>query len=177
MQFQLEDAVAVLTRTPATLRALLKDLPSVWTTQNEGPETWSPFDVVGHLNHAERADWIPRAQIIMQHGEAQAFPPFDRLAQFEESNGKTLGQLLDEFAALRAQSLATLRALKLTDAELAKTGQHPAFGRVTLKELLATWVAHDLDHIAQIVRVMAKQYAVEVGPWQQYISLIHERKR
>jgi hypothetical protein len=175
MEFKLEQAVAVLAGTPATLRSFLKDLPRDWVETNEGPDTWSPFDVIGHLIHGERTDWMPRAQIILDHGEARPFDPFDRFAQFEESRGKTLEELLDEFAALRERNLAKLRELKIGAAELGKTGQHPALGRVTLKELLATWVTHDLDHVAQIARTMAKQYTSEVGPWQAYISILHDR--
>jgi hypothetical protein len=176
MEFDLDKAMAVLARTPATLRTLLKDLPRDWVENNEGANTWSPYDVIGHLNHGERTDWIQRAKIILEHGEARPFDPFDRFAQFEESNGKTLGELLAEFAALRERNLATLSEMKISAGDLEKTGQHPALGRVTLKELLATWVTHDLDHIAQIARTMAKQYTDEVGPWQAYISILHERK-
>ncbi len=176
MEFNLEQAAAALARTPATLKAWLKDLPREWIEGNEGPETWRAYDVIGHLIHGERADWIPRAKIILEHGASRPFDPFDRFAQFEESKGKTLESLLDEFAALREQNLAALRQLNLGESDLEKTGQHPALGEVTLKELLATWVAHDLDHIAQIARTMARQYASEVGPWQAYISILHDRK-
>jgi hypothetical protein len=177
MQFDLDQALAVLSRTPAALKALLLDLPREWTRNNEGSETWSPYDVVGHLIHGEQVDWIPRARIILEHGEARPFDPFDRWAQFTESQGKTLAELLDEFAALREQNLNALGELKIGAAELEKTGQHPALGRVTLKELLATWVAHDLDHLGQIARTMAKQYASEVGPWSAYLSILRDRQR
>jgi DinB superfamily len=177
MEFDLEEAMAALTRTPAALKAMLSGLPRNWTENNEGPETWSPYDVIGHLIHGERVDWISRARIILEHGEARPFDPFDRFAQFEESKGKKLEDLLDEFAALRERNLATLRGMKIGAGDFEKTGQHPALGRVTLKELLATWVAHDLDHIAQVARTMAKQYGSEVGPWQSYISILHDRKR
>lgn len=177
MVFDLDKAMAVLARTPATLRMLLKDLPSDWVETNEGANTWSPYDVIGHLIHGERSDWIARAKIILEHGESRPFDPFDRFAQFEESKGKTLGELLEEFAALRERNLAALREMKIGARDLDKTGQHPALGRVTLKELLATWVTHDLDHIAQIARTMAKQYTDEVGPWQAYISILHDRKQ
>jgi hypothetical protein len=177
MEFDLEEAMAALSRTPAALKAMLSGLPRNWTENNEGPETWSPYDVIGHLIHGERVDWIPRAKIILEHGEARPFDPFDRFAQFEESKGKTLGELLEEFAALREQNLATLREMKIGAGDFEKTGRHPALGKVTLKELLATWVTHDLDHIAQIARTMAKQYATEVGPWQAYISILHDRKK
>src|SRR5215471_8450393 len=160
MEFNLDEAMAALSRTPATLKALLDGLPRNWIENNEGPDTWSPYDVIGHLVHGERTDWIPRAKIILEYGEARPFDPFDRFAQFEENKGKTIGELLDEFAALRQQSLATLRELNISDEDLERTGQHPGLGKVMLKELLATWVAHDLDHVAQIARTMAKQYAV-----------------
>jgi len=177
MEFDLEDAMATLTRTPATMKAMLSGLPRNWTENNEGTETWSPYDVIGHLIHGERVDWMSRAKIILEYGEARPFAPFDRFAQFEESKGKTLEDLLDQFAALRERNLATLREMKIGAGDFEKTGQHPALGRVTLKELLATWVTHDLDHIAQVARTMAKQYADEVGPWQAYISILHDRKR
>jgi len=177
MEFDLDEAMAALSRTPAALNAMLNGLPRNWVENNEGPETWSPYDVVGHLIHGERTDWIQRAKIILEHGEARPFDKFDRFAQFEESKGKTLEALLDEFAALRERSLTTLREMKISADDLRKTGQHPALGRVMLKELLATWVTHDLDHIAQVARTMAKQYAAEVGPWQAYISILHDRTR
>jgi DinB superfamily len=177
MKFDLDEATAVLSRTPEALKAMLNGLSRNWEENNEGAETWSPYDVVGHLIHGERVDWITRAKIILEHGEARPFDPFDRFAQFEESKGKPLGELLDEFAALRERNLATLSEMKIGAEDLEKTGQHPALGRVTLKELLATWVTHDLDHIAQVARTMAKQYASEVGPWQAYISILHDRKK
>ncbi len=172
MEFVLADAIAVLERTPATLRALLSGLPSGFTDANEGPDTWSPFVVVGHLIHGEHADWIPRARIILAQGENRRFDPFDRLAQFREIEGKSLTTLLDEFAAARAESLQVLRAWQLSDAQLRLIGEHPAFGAVTLQQLLATWVAHDLDHVVQIARVMAKQYRDAVGPWVAYLSVL-----
>ena len=165
-------AVAVLERTPAALRALLEGLPREWTDADEGPETWSPYVVVGHLIHGERTDWIPRARIILAQGAERRFAPFDRFAQLEESRGKSLAELLDELAALRAENLATLAGWGLTEAQLGLEGEHPEFGRVTLRELLATWVAHDLGHIAQISRVMAKQYREAVGPWRAYLTIM-----
>jgi DinB superfamily len=177
MEFDLDKATAVLARTPATLRTLLKDLPRDWVETNEGADTWSPYDVIGHLIHGERTDWIERAKIILEHGESRTFDPFDRFAQFEESKGRTLEDLLEEFAALRERNLATLRGMKIGAGDFEKTGRHPALGRVNLKELLATWVTHDLDHIAQVARTMAKQYASEVGPWQAYISILHDRNK
>ncbi len=170
--FRLDESVAVLTRTPATLDAMLRGLPEGWTNAHEGGDTWSPFDVIGHLIHCERADWVLRARIILEHGESRTFDPFNRFAQFEESKGKTLDGMLDELAALRAENLRTLAAMNLTDADLERRGRHPAFGEVTLGQLLATWTAHDLGHIAQIVRAMAKQYTDAVGPWEQYLSIL-----
>lgn len=172
MEFDLQQAIAVLSRTPATLDALLRGLPNVWTTPNEGGESWSAYDIVGHLIHGERTDWIPRARVILQHGDSRPFEPFDRFAQFRDSKGKTLGALLDEFAAQRRGNLEILRGLRLGPRELGLRGVHPAFGVVTLEQLLATWVAHDLGHVAQIARVMAKQYADAVGPWRQYLPVL-----
>jgi hypothetical protein len=176
MKFELDEAMAALSRTPAALNAMLSGLPRNWVENNEGPETWSPYDVIGHLVHCERTDWIPRAKIILEYSETRAFDPVDRFAQFEESKGKTLEELLEEFAALRARSLVMLREMNLGPGDFEKAGKHPALGMVTLKELLATWVTHDLDHIAQIARTMAKQYATEVGPWQAFVSILHDRK-
>jgi hypothetical protein len=175
MEFDLDKSIEVLSRTPATMKALLEGLPPDWTENNEGPDTWTPFDVIGHLVHGEQTDWIARARIILEEGETRPFDSFNRFAQFEESRGKTIEELLVEFSALRERNLATLRGMKIGPSDLAKTGQHPALGRVTLKELLATWVTHDLDHIAQVARTMAKQYSMEVGPWEAYISILHDR--
>jgi len=172
MDFDLPTAVAVLRRTPGTLGALLDGLPPQWTDATEGPDTWSPYDILGHLVHGERADWIPRARIILAQGEDRRFQPFDRLAQFRESEGKSLADLLDEFTRLRAQSLETLAGWRLTEEQLALEGEHPAFGRVTLRQLFATWVAHDLGHVAQTARVMAKQYREAVGPWRAYLPVL-----
>ncbi len=172
MRFQLSHALAVLERTPATFRACLADLPEAWTAPNEGPDTFSAFDNVGHLIHGERTDWIPRARIILAQGAHRAFDPYDRFAQVRDSQGKTLVMLLDEFAALRAKNLSTLRDWQLTDEQLALTGEHPALGTVTLEQLLATWVAHDLGHLAQTARVLAKQYRDAVGPWRAYLPVM-----
>ncbi|HEY8459903.1 MAG TPA: DinB family protein [Blastocatellia bacterium] len=177
MKFELDEAMAALSRAPKALTAMLSGLPRNWVENNEGPETWSPYDVIGHLVHCERNDWIQRAKIILEHGEARPFDPVNRLAQFEESKGKTLEELLEEFAALRERNLATLREMKLGAGDLERTGRHPALGKVALKELLATWVTHDLDHVAQIARTMAKQYAAEVGPWEAYLSILRDRKK
>ncbi len=172
MEFQLEDALPVLRRTPAVLRALLLDLPGSWIGATEGPGTWSPFDVVGHLIHADRTDWMPRVEHLLRHGDAVAFPAFDREAMFAASKGLSLGELLETFAQLRAESLDRLVARKLTAADLARRGRHPEFGVVTLSQHLATWVAHDLGHLGQVVRVMARQYSTAVGPWRAYLSIL-----
>lgn len=174
MEFNLNTAITVLARTPDVLKCMLRGLPDELTFGNEGEQTWSPFDVIGHLLHAERADWIPRAQIILQFGESRAFDPFDRAAMFDQSAGKTLDTLLDEFAIARQESLAALSTMQLSADDLKKTGLHPdpALGQVTLEQLLATWVAHDLGHLTQISRTLAKQYRDAVGPWRQYISIL-----
>jgi hypothetical protein len=172
MDFDLTAGIAVLERTPHTLRAMLAGLPPAWTDATEGPDTWSPYVIVGHLIHGERTDWIPRARIILAQGPERRFAPFDRFAQFRESQGKTLAELLDEFARLRAENLATLAGWRLTDSQLALEGEHPELGRVTLRQLLATWVAHDLGHVAQTARVMAKQYRDAVGPWRAYLPVM-----
>lgn len=174
MEFQLEPAIEVLGRTPLTLNALLRDVSDPWIMQNEGPETWSPYDVVGHLIHGEQTDWIPRAKLILEYGESRPFEPFDRVAMFEKSKGKLIAELLDTFTQLREQSLRELESLNLTPELLEKRGQHPGLGVVTLKQLLSAWVVHDLGHIKQIVRVMAKQYRMEVGPWTAYLSILNE---
>ena len=173
MEFQLEQAKDVLQRTPAMLKSLLRDLPDNWVVHNEGPGTWSPFDVVGHLIHGEETDWIPRARIILEDGENRSFEPFDRFAMFEKSKGKSLGELLDTFERLRGENLRQLEQMSLTPELLTKRGKHPELGIVTLSELLATWVVHDLGHIAQIVRVMSKQYGNAVGPWRTYLSILN----
>jgi hypothetical protein len=171
-RFALDEAAAILGRTPGALDALLRGLPEEWIAAHEGGETWSPFDVIGHLIHGDRTDWLARARVILEHGDARPFDPFDRLAQFTASEGRTLAGLLDEFATVRRDSLRDLAALGLTDADLDRRGRHPQLGAVTLRQLLATWVAHDLDHIAQISRVLARQYADEVGPWRAYLRII-----
>ena len=174
--FAMDEAVAILARTPATLDALLRDLPDGWLMANEGDKTWSPFDVVGHLIHGERTDWVPRARIILQHGEGRAFDKFDRFAQFADSGGRTLPGLLDEFATLRQTNLRELTGLGITDADLDRRGRHPELGVVTLRQLLSTWVAHDLDHVVQISRVIARQYSDEVGPWRAYLRIISDKQ-
>jgi DinB family protein len=170
--FVMDEAIAILARTPAALDAMLRGLPDGWIAAHEGGETWSPFDVIGHLIHGERTDWMPRARIVLQHGEARAFDRFDRFAQFAASEGRTLDSLLDELATLRRENLRELASLGLTDADLDRRGRHPELGVVTLRQLLATWVAHDLDHVVQISRVLARQYSAEVGPWKAYLRII-----
>jgi len=174
MQFELVQAIEILQRTPATLNSLLRDLSEQWLVQNEGPETWSPYDVMGHLIHGEETDWIPRAKIILEHGETSAFEPFDRVAMFEESKGKSIVELLDTFAQLRAANVRELQSMNLTPDLLGKRGRHPELGVVTLRQLLSTWVVHDLGHIRQVVRVMSKQYGAAVGPWKAYLSILEE---
>lgn len=170
--FAFNDAVALLTRTPMTLDALLRGLPAWWTSASEGENTWSAFDVVGHLIHGEETDWLPRAKIILEHGEGRTFDTFNREAQFEASQPATLDARLDRFAALRRENLRALAELRLSDADLDRTGRHPAFGVVTMRQLLATWVAHDLDHVMQISRVLGRQYSDDVGPWRAYLRII-----
>ena len=172
MTFRFETAVPILHRTPAVLRAQLQDLPPDWTDATEGPNTWSPFDVVGHLIHGERTDWVPRIEHMLAHGDTVPFPPFDREAMFAASRGRSLRELLDTFETLRGESLARIHTLGLTDADLSRRGRHPEFGIVTMGQHLATWVAHDLGHISQVVRVMARQYSEAVGPWQAYLSIL-----
>ena len=172
MEFQFDDALPVLRRTPAVLRELLLDLPGPWTGATEGPGTWSPFDVVGHLIHGERTDWMPRVEHLLRHGDTVPFPVFDREAMFAESQGLSLSELLDTLARSRTESLDRLMALGLTGADLTRRGRHPEFGVVTLGQHLATWVAHDLSHVGQVVRVMARQYSTAVGPWQAYLPIL-----
>ncbi len=174
--FDLDEAIAVLERTPSVLRAWLSGLSAAWIEADEGPDSWNAFDIVGHLIHGERTDWIARARIVLEHGESRPFDPFDRFAQFELSKGRSLDELLDEFADLRRHNLEILRGLELGAAEFDRAGRHPELGRVTLGELLATWVAHDLGHIAQIARVMAKRYRSEVGVWQAYLPVLNDRQ-
>jgi uncharacterized damage-inducible protein DinB len=172
MQYDVTQAVEVLRRTPGVLRAMISGLSAEWTHSNYGEDTFSPFDVIGHLITGERTDWIARTRIILEHGTARPFDKYDRYGQFEESRGKTLDQLLDEFERLRVANLKTLGELRLTADQLGKRGMHPALGEVTLGNLLATWVAHDLNHIAQIAKCMATQYEEAVGPWKQYLGVL-----
>jgi hypothetical protein len=173
MAFVLAEAKEILTRTPSVVRALLWDVSDAWALANTEPNGWSPFDVVGHLIHGEESDWIPRLRIMLEHGEALPFDPFDREAQFKKSKGKTVRELIQRFAELRNANLTTLDALNLTAAQMNLTGRHPALGLVTVEQLLATWVTHDLTHVVQISRVMAKRYTETVGPWKQYIGVLN----
>ena len=177
MDFELPAAVAVLERTPGTLRALLFGLGDGWTRGHEGPETFSPFDVVGHLIDAEETNWIPRAKVLLARDPAATFPPFDRFRHRQRNAGRDLASLLDEFATLRAENLELLASWQLTPEQLASSSNHPEFGRVQLRQLLATWVVHDLGHLAQIARVMAKQYRAEIGPWAGYLPVVTDRER
>ena len=174
MNFNLDKSIQILERTPATLLAMLAGIDEDWTSQNEGSETWSAFDIIGHLVHGEKTDWITRTKIILEQGENRTFDSFDRFAQIETSKGKSLAFLLEEFMVLRAENLKTLASMEISEDQLNLKGIHLELGEVTLRELLSTWTAHDLGHIAQIARVMAKQYKDQVGPWQQYIPILHK---
>jgi hypothetical protein len=172
VEHNLPHTISLLTRTPAALNALLRDLPETWTCRNEGENTWSVFDIVGHLIYGERTDWMPRARMVLQFGESKAFEPFDRWGHVQACQGKSLAQLLDEFARVRSESLDELRALNLRPEDLALRGRHPSLGVVTLSALLATWAAHDLTHLHQISRVIAHQYREAVGPWSAYLGVL-----
>lgn len=172
MKYSSERSVEILERTPIVLKTLLSGLDDGWVMANEGPETFSPYDVVGHLIYGEKTDWVVRAKIILEFGLAKPFEPWDRFAQYEESKGKTLQQLLDEFERVRNENIKWLRSLNLTGADLDKKGMHPALGEVTLRNLLSTWVVHDLTHLAQVTRVMAKQYKDEIGPWPEFFRIL-----
>jgi hypothetical protein len=176
-QFNLPDAIALLARTPVMLDSLLRGLPEVWTRRNEGrnhdKDTWSAFDIVGHLIVGERTDWMPRVRMILEHGETRPFDPFDRFAQFNETKDKSLDELLNDFSRLRKENLVALQALHLRPEDLTRRGRHPALGTVTLSELLSTWTVHDLTHLHQLARVMAYQYCDAVGPWSAYLGVLH----
>lgn len=174
MEFKLSQAIEILSRTPAVVETLLTGLSDNWTMNNEGGETWSPYDIIGHYIEGEKNDWVTRMEIILGDAEKN-FKPFNRFAQFEDSKGKTLLQLLDEFKQLRKNNLFKLQSANLTEEDLDKTGVHPAFGNVTLRQLLSTWVVHDLSHINQMSRVMAKQYKEAIGPWTEYFNVITSR--
>ncbi len=173
MGHNLENTTALLARTPRALDALLRDLPEFWTLGTEGGSSWSPFEVVAHLIHGEKTDWIPRAKIILESGDARTFDKFDMGGHAAEMQGKSIGQLLDEFAALRAKSLDELKALNLKPSDMERRGRHPVFGPVTLSQLLATWAGHDLTHLHQISRILAGQYREEVGPWSAFLGVLH----
>jgi uncharacterized damage-inducible protein DinB len=177
VNFSFDDALPILRSTPPVLRAWLENLPDSWTMANEGPDTWTPFDIVGHLIHGERTDWMDRVDILLAHGESRPFTPFDRFAQFEASRGKSLRQLLDTFAELRAANLVRLESLELRPEDFPRRGRHPELGQVTLGQLLATWVAHDLNHLGQIARVMGRQYTDAVGPWVEYLPMLSRTRR
>jgi uncharacterized damage-inducible protein DinB len=172
MKFSIEKSINILERTPEVLSVMLDNISTEWTSTNEGDGTWSVFDIVGHLIHGEKTDWIPRMDIILSETQEKTFAPFDRYAQFTESEGKTLAQLLVEFKRLRRENIEYLLSKSLTEKDFARKGIHPAFGEVTLSQLLSTWVVHDLNHIGQITRVMAKQYKEEVGPWIAYLGIL-----
>ncbi|MBS4063424.1 MAG: DinB family protein [Chitinophagaceae bacterium] len=172
MKFETNKSIQILEKTPSVLQALLENMDEDWVMNNEGPETFSPYDVVGHLIHGEKTDWVPRAKIILEHGVSKPFEPYDRFAQYEESKGKTIAQLLEEFELLRKQNIQWLQSLNLTNEDFEKKGMHPSLGAVSLKNLLSTWVVHDLTHIAQVTRVMAKQYKEEMGPWPQFFRIL-----
>ena len=177
MTFDLEQTLRQLACTPPTLRAWLEDLPDHLARANEGEGTWSAFDVVGHLVHGEKTDWVPRARILLEHGEGMPFEPFDRFAQERDSVGKSLNELLDEFAVLRSASVDAVRDMRLTKSDLDRRGTHPEFGSVTLRQLLATWATHDLNHVYQIARVLAAQRADDVGPWKAYLGVLKTVRR
>ena len=179
MDFNLSEAIEILERTPRTLRGLLDDVSRGWERGTEGPDTFSPFDNVGHLVDGEETDWMVRARIILAQGANRRFEPYDRFRHKQRAAGKTLDTLLKEFAQLRAENLETLRSWNLTETQLELRGEHPSLGPVTLRQLLAAWVVHDLGHIAQVARVLAKQYRAEVGPWVQYLPVLtdHETPR
>ena len=172
--FSIQEAIQFLETTPGVLNALLRNLPEGWADSREGPDTWSPYDIVGHLNHGEKTDWIPRMQMILEEGTAKPFPEFDRQAQFRDSKGKSLSQLLDQFEELRKKNIGKLKQQELSESDFSKTGLHPDLGEVTLQQLLATWVVHDLGHLRQIARVLAKQYKEEIGPLAEYLPVVSE---
>ena len=170
--FDLQQSLDILRRTPVLLDALLGGTDEQWHSVNEGPDTWSAFDVVGHLIYGEETDWVPRARIILEHGASQPFEPFDRFAQFRRFGGLPLDHLLARFAELRSANIDVVRSWNLSEAQLDRTGRHPELGAVTLRQLLAAWVVHDFNHMAQIARVMAKRYTIEVGPWREYLGIL-----
>jgi DinB superfamily len=172
IKHDLQQTISLLARTPATLDALLRDLPEAWTSTTEGQDTWTAFNVVGHLVDGERVNWMPRAKMILEQGDSRPFEPFDRMGHLRETQGRSLNQLLEQFAHLRSQNLAELRSWNLEQQDLERTGRHPAFGTVTLSQLLATWAVHDMTHLHQISRIMAHQYRDAVGPWSTYLGVL-----
>ncbi|MBA2407790.1 MAG: DinB family protein [Chitinophagales bacterium] len=174
MEFSVTKSIEILERTPETLRHLLDTISRDWTSNNEGEQTWSAYDVIGHLIHGDKTDWLTRTELILSNKVDKEFKPFDRFAQFENNKGKSLTQLLTEFKEIRIANIEKLRKLNISASDLNKTGIHPTFGKVTLSQLLSTWVVHDLDHISQISRVMAKQYKNEVGPWIEFLKILNQ---
>ena len=174
MRFSIHQSIEILERTPVVLQHLLENLSAEWTVNNEGGDTWSAYDVLGHLIHGDKTDWLPRAELVLSENVEKRFQPFDRFAQFENSKGKTLKQLLHDFEEVRNTSIERLKSLNITERDLEKTAVHPTFGEVTLSQLLSTWIVHDLDHISQIARVMAKQYKNEVGPWIEFLKILKQ---
>ncbi len=172
VEINLNETIALLERTPTSVDALLRGLPNLWIRGNEGKDTWSPYNIVGHLIFGEQTDWIPRVRMILEHGEARSFEPFDRFAQMKGRQNEPLEKLLDDFASLRKESLSALRAMNLQPEDLGRRGRHPALGVVTLSELLAAWAVHDLTHLHQLSRVMAHQYRAAVGPWSAYMGVL-----
>ena len=172
MQPTLDQSISLLARTPATLNALLRDLPDAFARQNEGGDSWDAVAIVGHLICGERTDWVPRARIILQHGESRPFDPFDMQGHVREIQGKSINQLLDEFVHWRNRNLIELRAWKLQPADLDKSGLHPSLGSVTLGQMLSTWAAHDLSHLHQLSRVLAHPYREPVGSWGQFLGVL-----
>ncbi len=172
MKFDLDQAIEILSKTPETVKSLIGNLSEDWTRSDGNTESWSPFDIVGHYIHGEETDWIPRARIILEQSENRTFVPFDRVAQFEKSKGKTLSELLAEFAVLRRKNIETLRSWNLTEEQLKLKGIHPELGEVNLEQLLATWVVHDLNHIKQIAEVLARKYSENVGAWKEYLAIL-----
>ncbi len=173
MKYSHEESYLILERTPLVLKALLSNLSAEWIMSNEGPETFSPYDVIGHLIEGEKTDWAVRAKIILTFGLSKPFEPWDRFAQYENSKPKTLDELLDEFETVRKENMTWFRSLHLSEDDLNKKGMHPVLGEVTLRNLLSTWVVHDLTHIAQVTRVMAKQYKEEMGPWPEFFRILN----
>lgn len=172
MIFSIKKSIEILSKTPETLTTMLDGLSDEWLLSNEGEHTWSPYDIIGHLVHGEKTDWIVRTKVILSSEEHKTFEPFDRFAQENDSKGKSIQELLDEFSKLRSQNLNELKTLQISESDFIKKGMHPELGEVSLQQLLATWTVHDLGHIAQIARVMAKQYSTEVGPWNAYLGIL-----